>query len=739
MRRARGRCVALSTASPLLSLHLSILAIAVATIVPTTTALFNKMMGEEVTTDWLKKELETTEKRLTRNDERKRQRNNNDLTTKASPLQRLFELNDEVDCLELAQDLTAWTSTDEQLNVMEETQHCINLGKILCKNVVPPANTKARRFYDTLLTQEYQPLHHYVRSSLVMALRRSLREVGYPSEEACSQLQTECQDVDATKDTSFAAYCFWLSRLQKANNLLKAHISGNANPPTERSDVIVELCKPLVERVRFHFAEQSADRLTSKRIERLPEWVLSYIKEHAFEGGPWDLVEGGIVKIVDDAPFQFANEMVQLAQYVLEERNFSRCAVVAGPNSNPLHLTQGIEQLLLFDRYIRDVLSEQQRVPVGLSQTLIVSDADLWKWFLNREREATLSTMFDTGRTERPLNRISPSSELFCALIYSIRSKTSLFETPGPYLSHVAVPLCMNYLDAVHTTSTDLRNLLSQRKLPSDKDLNNNMEMWIELINGTQAAAMSLLKGNASQFGPVSLPKGITAGDHDLARVGRSFERLREVLVDECATTIVETLLMERARLASYLMRCSHVLANRDVVDNKGLSPDLYDVANIFSLFIEKCNETDGFGDELDQFAPAAIRLNVIDRLADKFLEVALDAHGMTPDLVLQGCLVVAEDVKILFSSLRSSLADRLFDVTAFMTMDNKNMRGLRMALFGLSQSPNAPEEPPLLNFAQFASDGTLLDEATSMIRAKGYGVHLEDAISVLNRRRDSF
>jgi hypothetical protein len=263
--------------------------------------------------------------------------------------------------------------------------------------------------------------------------------------------------------------------------------------------------------------------------------------------------------------------------------------------------------------------------------------------------------------------------------------------------------------------------------------------MWIELINGTQAAAVSLLKGTAPQFGMVSLPTIVAAGDYDLARVGRSFERLREVLVDESSTTIVETLLMERARLASYLMRCSHVLASRDVVDNKGLSPDLYDVANIFSLVIGKCNETDGFSDELDQFAPAAIRLNVIDRLADKFLEVCLDAHAMTPDLVLQGCLVVAEDVNTLFNGLRSSLADRLLDVTKFMTMDNKSMHGLRMALFGLSQTPNAPEELPLLNYAQFASDGTLLDEATSMIRAKGYGVHLEDAISILNRRRDSF
>lgn len=683
------------------------------------------MNAEDVSSDWLKKELETVENKLAKN-ERKRQRSQDGIAAEpSSPMQRLFQLNDEVDCLELGKDVRQWASANEPSNLMEEAEQYINLGELLCRNEVPPPS-KARRFYDTLLTQEYQPLHKYVRSKLIMALRRYLHEACYPSEEGCLQLSNACQDFDAKQDSSVASICFWLDRLQKANSSVQAHVNGNDNVSMGPSDVIVELCRPLVERVQFHFVEQS-DRLTSKRIERLPEWLLGFIKEHAFEGGPWDLVEGGISRIVDDAPFLYMSQMVQLAQFVLVERNFFRNDVVI---SNPLHLTHGIEQLLLFDNYTRDLLPEHQRPPVGLSQSVVAGDEDLWKWFIDRERESTLTTMFETDASERPPNRVSPRSEIFCALIYSIQSKASLFETPGPYLSRVAVPLCQNYLEAVHTTSTDLRNLLSQRKLPSDRDLNTNLEMWIELINGTHAAAMSLLQGNARQ------------GDHDLARVGRSFERLREALIDECAMTIVETLLMERAKLAAYLMKCSHVLASSEAVDNKGLSPDLYDVMSILSLVVEKCSDSSGSITEsdVDQFGPTAIRLNVIDRLADKFLEVALDVHGMTPDLYLQGCLVVAEDVKTLFHGLRSSLADRLLNVTKFMTMDNKGMHGLRMALFGLSQAtPNAPEESPLLSYTHFAADGTLANEATSMIRAKGYGLHLEDAVSIMNRRSDSF
>ena len=122
----------------------------------------------------------------------------------------------------------------------------------------------------------------------------------------------------------------------------------------------------------------------------------------------------------------------------------------------------------------------------------------------------------------------------------------------------------------------------------------------------------------------------------------------------------------------------------------------------------------------MDQFAPTALRLNVVDRLADKFLEVILDAHGMTPVLVLEGCLVMAEDVKTLFHDVRSQLADRLLNVSSFITMDNRAMHGLRIALLGLSQTENVPGEVPLLNYAQFVSDGTLLNEATSMVRRKG-------------------
>lgn len=687
------------------------------------------MIGEDVTSDWLKKELATAEGRLAKN-ERKRQRD--DGAVVSSPLRRLAELEDEVDCLELSHDVAMWGSAPEPSSLVEEAQRCTELGQLLCRHEVPSSGA-AKRLYNALCTEEYEPFHRYVRTKLIISLRQSLRETRYPCERGCSKLVEAYRDFDA-QDPSFASYCYWLARVQDVHNQVVNYIDGNMGMSCERSQVIVELCRPLVEKVRFHFVDTSQDRITSTRLERLPEWVLGYIRQHVFEGGPWDLVVDVISRIVEDAPFQFLSEIVQLAQHVLTERTFFRHNLIAGPNSNPLHLTHGIEQLLLFDSYVQDLLPEQ-RVPVGLSQSMIASDAELFKWWLDRERESTLSAMFDTEVTERPPGRVSPHSELFCALIYSIQSKASLFQTPGPYLSHVAVPLCMNFLDAVHASATDLRGLLSQRKLPSDQDMRNNIEEWIELINGVHIASTNLHKRH---FG---LSTGV-GSDHDLARVGRSFERLREVMVDECATTIVETVLMERAKLASYLMRCSHLLAIASTdasVDNLGLSPDLHDVSRLVSLVLAQSNDFTLESDEAERFAPAAIRLHVIDRLADKFLEVILDAHGITPDLNLKGCLLVAEDVKALFNGLRSPLAARLLGITTFMTMDSRQMHALRMALFGLARPFSHPDESPFVSYSQFSSDGTLLDEAISMLQAKGYALHLEDAISILNRRKDSF
>jgi hypothetical protein len=74
-------------------------------------------------------------------------------------------------------------------------------------------------------------------------------------------------------------------------------------------------------------------------------------------------------------------------------------------------------------------------------------------------------------------------------------------------------------------------------------------------------------------------------------------------------------------------------------------------------------------------------------------------------------------------------------DVAELMMWKTRPMRDLKTALLGLTHSFG---ESNTLNIHAFSKDGTLIDEAMYMLRAKGFScLHLEDAVSILNRRTD--
>ena len=268
---------------------------------------------------------------------------------------------------------------------------------------------------------------------------------------------------------------------------------------------------------------------------------------------------------------------------------------------------------------------------------------------------------------------------------------------------------------------------------------------------------------------------------------------------------------MERAKLASYLMMASHVLASEnwgddhDDDDNIGfganpvetsfggrstrslgggrgshhvdeLSPELKETNVVLSQFLLICSKAVGpnsssrgtlGGDQQDgaagnyspsdlpsqvvRFAPSAIRDHVLNRLADKFMEVALDVHSMTPDIYQTGATVFARDVQTLLGYGRGGGDDddddgaaatgccyselplllRLLDLTHLMSLDSSSLQVLSGGLTGLAGVT-------YLDSNDFASDATLNQEAMSMIQAKGFKwLELGDVISVLNRRRD--
>ena len=456
---------------------------------------------------------------------------------------------------------------------------------------------------------------------------------------------------------------------------------------------------------------------------------------------------------------------------LVEQRSFFDDPAIAGPQSDPQFLYQAVEQFLEFDSILMELLTDAANTNdtmavqsttnkilepsrfTGLMDTLVASNEDLLHWWIQRERESVSSTLFPEDGSisnnvpEALASYVSPRAELFCSLIRSVQLKASTLTSPGVYLREVAVPLCSQFVDALHETSVDLRNrLIRKNNKPQQqqqstsrydeivdsekKRIVSNISEWIEIINGTQLASQILLSNERA----VS-----SQSDHDLGRFGRSLERLVEVMTDEFASAFVETTLMEHAKFANYLMLASHFLASPEHVDEDmmgvdNLTPELGDTNTVLQYFKETCDlilRPGGEDGNIASCAPLGMRARVADRLAEKLLDVALDANSITPDIWLEGATIFARDVNIILGAFSDATAvDELLEVTKLMTMEYDSFSGLFIAIGGLLGSGVH------LDIEELNSDAKLGDEAISMLKAKNVNCSLGYAISILNRRR---
>jgi hypothetical protein len=483
----------------------------------------------------------------------------------------------------------------------------------------------------------------------------------------------------------------------------------------------------MVDRIKFHFVE---DVKTSK-IDRLPELLLGYVRDNLFaENGAWELIFYGLAP---ELALEFMNEIIRLIQWVFGERNFFRHPIISGPESKPLLLCNAVEQFLQFDRFVRDLVSvEHSERIISLVDVCIAGDEELLEWWLARERESVYSLLFEEPITLPKVakHRVLPRAELFCALIRSIRAKASVFSFSGPYLNQVAAPLCSQFIEALQETAAEKRKVLTQRKLPTEKVMEENVLAWIEIINGVHMAANLLLTTD----GDAAIENASAV--HDIANFGRSLNRICNVMFEEFISDTVEIVFLERAKLAGYLMRCSYLLSTEGSggSSQKDMSADLIETCSLLRTVVQACDDIDENQDNhWGKYAPSLIKNGVLSLIAEKLLEVVLDMHGMTPDLFRLGCLSFKRDVNILFGeSLLPQQALRLIDAAKLMSLEGRILEDIGSALCAL-----AGKTPPL-HVATFEEDDRLFEEAISMIRAKGFiYVELSDVLSILNRRRD--
>ena len=654
---------------------------------------------------------------------------------------------------------------DEGRQLLMDCRRCWSLGILLGQH----QRARASSFFRQLYEDEFLSLYDYTRKELLFKLRNQLRQANYP-EESSNLLQ---QSDESFRNVAW--FCKWIVLLEEVHLQLQCLMpkpqGGHGKQRMGVDAIVMEFCRPFVERIHFHFLEPNDSRLSSSRIDRLPELLFGYLREHVFASeGPWDLVvelmeaweentevlvpHGNNSPPVDSAqqhlnnvPLHFLNELIRIVQWVLGERNFFRHPKVVGSDSNPMLLSNAIHQILLFDYHLQSLVRDSyptrdpnnQMKILSLTDIFVTGDDDLLQWWLQRERECAFSRLSsDDVPTEALVNRVSPRAELFSALMVSIQAKAGIVTFSGPYMNHVAAPLCMQFVDAIDETTAELKEQLKQRKLPSDEQLDRVINKWVELTNGTHMAARIISNG----FDLSDYDNSSHSADHDMIRFGRSLQSLQQVLVDEFVVAFVETVLMERTKFAVYLMRCPSLLCDELGVDDHNnqhhLSPELRETVRVLKRFLRLCEDLTDIDEspeikETAQFAPRLMREGVLTLLTEKLVDIAMNQQGMTPNLLARGSAVFAQDVRSLFGTFMVPAASlRLLDISRFMSMPSSQLVEIGQALCGLAGLP-----APLPEDA-FLSDERLFQEATSMLRAKGLAwIEVEDVISILNRRRD--
>ncbi|KAL9189169.1 hypothetical protein ACHAXT_011659 [Thalassiosira profunda] len=524
-------------------------------------------------------------------------------------------------------------------------------------------------------------------------------------------------------------------------------------------------------------------------------------------------------KYCDHAGAYFLREVARMARHTLRAKSFFHHPDVVGSECRDRTIAlRGIEQLFMFDAFIDEKLegaggANPDVLPPRMADTFLASNEPLLQWWLEEERDGIVGTLHrcaagtlssyedeeeeaqsemevDQGDEKQQL--YPPVSELFVALLHSARCKSSAFldeRSRQMYVGNVIAPLCSEYLDLVHAEASWLRrallakptassvstvSLLRSANLPSDDVLAANTKRWASLITGTHISAQAVLREPGD-------------GTHLLGKVGDSMQRLCSAMVEDFTSAFVETIVMERAKLASYTMRAPFLLSEPPLDSprrgqrekDKGevalsLSPDLNDSLHVLSIAAKACIAVDQKLSDADpsamfSFGTRSLHEALKFAVSSKLLDIAIDPQGMTPEIYLAGAQQFRHDVAAferLFCEgevdreavvvVRHGPMERVAAAAHLMSLEAPQLETIREALSALvvpggsgigslfgrldnSVDVSADERDAVnrLHAEDFFNDERLMEEASNMLEAKRFGaLQLDEALSIINRRR---
>lgn len=546
----------------------------------------------------------------------------------------------------------------------------------------------------------------------------------------------------------------------------------------------------------------------------------------------------------------FLNEMVHLAFYLMKQRRvFQDKALLKRPSLFLHALDQILQFDEYIYNCTREYSVDNHHPPRLINLLLSSSPALLQKWFSMEWKGATyllsgspqpestnttdngnpsLTDLMDDDEAKTTpqtnpaphLLFISNDAEVFISLFHSFHLKYKLITHEAAresIMKDVLIPLSVQYLEQLHGHAKYLMNQLDEWGKNKKKKTKNEMKHkdkegdslhltveqklkqiisdWCDILTGSNQVILLLmnLDNNSTSHNYESNPlnnNSIAESKHadDLNRVGQSLQRLQEAMIDECSSFLVEHLMMEKAKMAMYLMQCPHLLSlsllettmkqqslgtSEDEFIST-LSLDIINAWNILSVITESCHEKLNYIQNAVNLSSTNVNATsswrendvcylsfgadtllscLANKISDKFTEIVLDQLQVF-EIRLGGACQFRHDVEAVIGlfqndGIQFKCFERLLNLGKLITMEWSRFKSLKNAMLGLcndrlfnsssfDESSVLDREENTLSVEILESDMTVTQEAKSMLAAKGLeSLKLSDAVLVMNHRME--
>jgi len=401
---------------------------------------------------------------------------------------------------------------------------------------------------------------------------------------------------------------------------------------------------------------------------------------------------------------------------------------------------------------------------------------------------------------------LSPETEVFLSFYESIKRKLMVVTQKNArkaFVTKILLPLSMQLLEQLHGKAKlllkkldewgnkkpkeeslgkvdGLTNIDVERKFRSKMNENDNLKYiiheWCDIFTGTNLVIHTLMDPNLDSF-----------EDHlnDLNRSGKSLQGLLEAMIEECSSHLVERMMMEKAKMAMYLMQCPHLLSlsshGSQNISNSApsLSSDLVEAVRVLSIILEGCREKSNhipsiscFKVENEEkysmmrkmlaFGPDTIQSSLSLKISKKLVEIVLDELQVY-EIRFKGSCQFRHDVEEIINLFQNyfhgkrdlqlqydfTSFHRIHNLSKFITMEWKQFVSIKEAMYGLCQDKFSSydnvrndhngvveETVRYLSAHDLESDFTIMHQAKTMLAAKGMDwLEISDAVLVLNRR----